>query len=309
LCFNNIFFAIDILEKPNPLNAVETHIKTICKSPQKNNAGYLNGIYPRDNKCRSFRIVTSHENKLISVSERIKSEMERFIAEQTRLRINRSKPDTEYWFLYRSEGFSIFLQRLSKHTPFDKTLHKGELQPQLSYMMAWLSNPEKSDVVADPFCGYGSIMEQRLRFPLSKFYSFDLKDDVLEIARSKIKGDLHKLCCVKKLDVNNIFSFLQEGSVDKIITDPPWGIYERLNITIQEFYTRIIEIFHRLLKNDGVVILLTACEEEVTASLSSADRFAILDTLHILVSGKKAGLFRLRKIEQLGNSSVSLWLL
>ncbi|MDR2782967.1 MAG: methyltransferase domain-containing protein [Treponema sp.] len=288
---NNIFAALHVLEqKEKNGSVIEAHMSIA----EKNKKIRLTD-FQRTKNVGTFRIVTSNANRLVSVNEEVKQKMERVISRETGLTPNRSKPDVEFWFLYRNEGFSFFLRRLSKHAPFDAALHKGELTPQLAYILCWLSDPRKSDVILDPFCGYGSILRQRMRFPFEKFYSFDIKDEAARVSKSKVKGAFLKKCDVRKVDFFTIFHHLKEGSVDAIITDPPWGIYEALPMPTDQFYDKMLRIFYRLLKPDGVIIVLTARNDEFGASVSCIKEFTVVEAPNVLVSGRKARVYKIKK--------------
>jgi tRNA G10 N-methylase Trm11 len=298
-CFNNIFLALHVLEQKEKNGAahdsanssvIEAHMSIVEKNRKIRLADFQ-----RTKNIRAFRIVTSHANRLVSVNEDLKRKMEHAIFKETGLVPNRSKPDVEFWFLYRNEGFSFFMRRLSKHASFDATLRKGELPPQLSYMLCWLSEPRKSDVVLDPFCGYGSILRQRTCFPFEKFYAFDIKDEAARISKANITGQFLKKCDVRKVDFFAIFRCLKEASVDTIITDPPWGIYETLPMPADQFYGAMLWIFCRLLKPDGIVVLLTARHEEVAASIACVKEFIVMESSDVLVSGRKARVYKVKK--------------
>ncbi|MDR0706308.1 MAG: methyltransferase domain-containing protein [Treponema sp.] len=302
-CFNNIFLALHVLEQkeknsfadggaaiPAVSSVIEAHMSVAEKSGKIRLADFQ-----RTKKVRTFRIVTSHANRLVSVNEDLKRKMERAISRETGLIPNRSAPDVEFWFLYRNEGFSFFMRRLSKRAPFDAAPHKGELPPQLAYMLCWLSEPRKSDVILDPFCGYGSILQQRMRFPFEKFYSFDIKDDAARISKSKIDGRFLKKCDVRTVDFFTISRHLKEESVDAIITDPPWGNYEALPLPADQFYDAMLRTFYELLKPDGVIVALTARNGEFALSASRIQEFAIVEASDVLVSGRKASVYKVKK--------------
>jgi tRNA G10 N-methylase Trm11 len=138
-------------------------------------------------------------------------------------------------------------------------------------MLCRLSNPKNTDTVIDPFCGYGSIPAERIkRFPLKKFYALDKDGAALEQTRKKITG---KFCHIEKADINGALSICGEGTIDAIITDPPWGIYEKTDVPLQEFYDNMMQIFARLLKPDGTVILLTAKKEELLLAAEKVNAF------------------------------------
>jgi len=267
-------------------------------------------------KFRSFRIVCSQENTQAAVDEGIRRDVERYIAALSGLVPDRSRPDTEFWFLYRREGFSIFMKRLTRHASFEKTLHPGELPPPLAYMLCRLSRPKAGESAADPFCGYGSIPAERLkRFPAAKFYASDIDRKIVEFSRKKIAGSLSERCVFQQADVYELPALLPHEGLDAIITDPPWGMYEGVKgagrgseaaarsgtgsgtVALEKFYADVIEIFAGLLKPGGTAVMLTAQKEWLTAGIAKSKKLEIRETLPVLVGGKKAAVFVLGKGE------------
>jgi 23S rRNA G2445 N2-methylase RlmL len=282
-CFNNIFAVIDVLENPGEGKPLEAHIKKVLGKPSSI-------ISENNNKIRSFRIIFSMENKPMAVNEAVKQEAEKYISRTSRLKIDRSNPDTEFWFLYRREGFSLFMKRLTHHASFEKTLHPGELTPQLAWLLCRLSNPKYTDVVIDPFCGYGSIPEQRIkRFPVKKFYAFDIDKGPLGFAKKKFTSK--QPCEIRQGDIYSIFNVLPRGEVDAIITDPPWGMFKETEIPLQKFYDDMVGIFSQILKTGGMAVVLTAKQEEFRQAAEKTPTFSLTRTIPVLVSGKKAAVF------------------
>ncbi|MDR2536123.1 MAG: methyltransferase domain-containing protein [Treponema sp.] len=298
-CFNNIFSVIDYIKTAPDQKSIELHIKKIVSLAK--------GLEfdPNINRITSFRVITSYENQLVHIQEDLKKAVEKVIAKRMHLNVNRSNPDTEYWFLVRSEGFSIFMKRLTRRSR-EKVPRKGELAPELAYMMCRLSEPDKNDVVMDPFCGYGAIPYQRLkRFPLRRFYMFDRDNKVLAIAKQTVHAKGSRLCLVQRIDAYDLPSLLPDQSIDKIITDPPWGLYEPLPCEAEQFYRDILGIFTRLLKPKGLIILLTAREEELCNALTDIPLLQVTKRIAILVSGKKAGIFCILKTDSYSGFSLN----
>ena len=88
---------------------------------------------------------------------------------------------------------------------------------------------------------------------------------------------------------------IEDGSIDRIITDPPWGIYdgERYG-DIQEFYNEFMREFVRVLRPGGTLTLLSAAKVEAMRAARAAG-LRPEGRLDILVNGKKAALLRCRK--------------
>jgi 23S rRNA G2445 N2-methylase RlmL len=292
-CFNNIFAVIDVAENSGGETALEAYMRAV------RGLGPQPVIAENTKKIRSFRVVCSLENTPAAVNERVRQDTERYIAAQSGLTIDRSRPDTEFWFLSRREGLSVFMKRLTRHGSFEKTLHPGELPPPLAYLLCRLSGPNPGDIVADPFCGYGAIPVERLkRFPADRFYASDKDGKAIAWARKKITGTLNSRCDFRQADLYELPALLPPESLDAIITDPPWGLYQSPGkpvLPIGPFYADMAGIFAGLLKPGGTAVVLTARQEELTAGAAKTGRFVIQDTIPILLSGKKAAVFVLKK--------------
>lgn len=281
-CFNNTFRVIDVF-KTTSAKPIEAHLKKCTDSKIK--FSDMSGV--KNNK--TFRIVTSYENNLIAIDNDLKSKMEKLIEYDTGLTLNRSIADTEYWYLYRSEKISYFMQRLTRHKAYNKKLKKGELSPELAYILNWISDPSETDIMIDPFCGHGSIPIQRMKhFKTKKIYAFDI-DGSLSSDFSNGNNIIFK-----KIDIKKLADALFNGCADKIVTDPPWGLYKDENIT--DLYNDMMKNFDSVLKKGGIAVILTARKNEFIDILTKFDSFKLLNEYSILVSGKKAGVYKLMKI-------------
>ena len=288
-CFNNLFQVLHrgtLREEEN----LDLYLKKLLADEN----GWAD-LKSASSKIRTFRLVTSRQNKLVSVDASLREQLEKRLMKRSGLRVNRSKPDTEFWVLSRSEGVAYFLQRLSKHMAYDKLLDPGELHPELAYMMCWLTSPKYTDVVLDPFCGYGAVPLQRSkRFPFEKLYAFDLEDKPLARTKEKLpRKNPHII--VERHDALMLEKVLPPASVDAVITDPPWGVFREVGMELGEFYRRMLLQFKIVLKPGGRLVLLTAAGEELSQALAAVPGFALRQEYHILVSGKKSGLYLLEK--------------
>ena len=293
-CFNNIFAVIDILEAHDP----ELHIRKISAMGKNNGASLsekaLAVISENNKKIKSFRLVCSNENKPVSINENAKRSIENFIAHNSALKVDGANPDTEYWFLYRREGFSLFMKRLTR--PSDKNLHPGELPPQLAWLLCRAADLRPGETVIDPFCGYGSIPETALKhFHIKKVYALDTDSRCIKITgeRQSMKSER---CEIHRADFFTAPPFLPAGGADAIITDPPWGMYKETNIPLEEFYGNMLGLFFRLLRTGGRAVILTGAVKELESVAGKAGTFNTSRTIPILVSGKKASVFILEKV-------------
>ena len=82
---------------------------------------------------------------------------------------------------------------------------------------------------------------------------------------------------------------IEDASLDAIITDPPWGLWEDIS-DMEGFYKKMFESFKRVLKPQGTMTILSARTAELEAAVT-AQGLTIKKSLHTLVNGKKATLY------------------
>jgi len=290
-CFNNIFAVISIMEHAEGSATLEKHIKSAI-----NGGGGGEIIANNSGKIKSFRIVFSRENVPASVDERLRLEAEKYISRVCALKIDRSLPDTEFWFLFRRvEGgtdFSLFMKRLTLRPSWEKSLHKGELPPPLAWALCRIARLSHGQTVLDPFCGYGSIPQAALKhFHVTKFIACD----------SDKKAALHTAAGFKKrnrddfilhhCDFYSLPSLVAGKSIDAIVTDPPWGHYRKIDGNA--FYEKMFEVFEKLLKDGGRAVVLCANKEELLKAVPGC--FRLEKSVNILLSGKKTVIFEFVK--------------
>jgi SAM-dependent methyltransferase len=294
--FNNMFLLLHLFQTcgADPMKEMLSYI-----TRSKKMAHVVAENIPAPNA--SFRIVTSRENKLVAVDNGILKRAEKHVTSAAGMRVDRSRPDTELWCLYRREGAGFFMMRLIKQATASKILHKGELRPQLASLLCALSEPHDSDVMVDPFCGYGSIPLARARLaPYRTIYAFDSDMEKIRHVRTKSRTIMKKPSArsfyVKKCDALCL-NTLKDRSIDRIITDPPWGIFDGEAVTdIHNFYHNMLLECSRILKPGGIFVILTAQKELLVQCLQHfSGIFETVDTYDILVSGKKAGVYKMKK--------------
>ena len=292
-CFNNIFSVITYAENKN--GDIESFIRQIVDTKLQNDI-----ISNNTKNHKTFRVVVSSENQFVSISEKLKIKIEKLISSQSKLKLNRTNPNAEFWILYRTEGFCYFLKRLSKHTAYEKILNKGELHPEIAFFMNWLSEPDKNDIVLDPFCGNGSIpLRRALNFPTKQIFAFDADDNMIGIVKKKIAASKSlsnmRNIVIGKVDIKYLDKELLQESIDKIVTDPPWGSYEKMNMEIEEFYEMMLLKMENVLKNNGVIVLLISRNNYIEKLIETIPNLSIEQNYNVLVSGKKANLVKLKK--------------
>ena len=277
--FNNTFFIFKTIRGKN-IN-FQALVNEVCNSKK----------YFLINKG-TFRVRFSKENQFAKVEKNIAKRAEDDILRNSKLKLDRLSPSTEIWYAVRSEGFAFCGQLLYKREFTEKNLNKGELRPELAYLICCFAEVSKNDVILEPFCGYGAIP-----FSLAKYFSFSALNvfdiDDAKIQKLKDDGRLKKENIKISCDDAFLLSDIADSSVSLVITDPPWGLFEDVG-DISLFYEKMLRSFLRVLKKDGRIVILTARKEEFEKS-AEKNGFVIKKSVHTLVNGKKTALYYLEQ--------------
>ena len=287
--FQNTFLVI----KSSSCNYTTMMRKILAEDIDKN----IRSVYRQSNlRKKTFRVIVSEANNLRSVDNKILSQIESKLHLATGLVINRHKPDVQFWILERTEGLTYFAIRYTQLAKDDKNRADGELRPQLAYLLARLSEPKEKELFLDPFCGSGAIPLARLKMSKTGLIlASDINEDLVNKLKEKIKksGAKEKMV-VKCADALQLERYKDE-CIHKIVSDPPWGLYEQI-YDLQAFYRRMLHEMYRILKNDGILVLLVANPNLLLSVLNSMNiNFVPQKQYNILVSGKQATIFKLIK--------------
>ena len=239
----------------------------------------------------TFRVRFQNENQFVKVDKNISKKAEETVLHNSKLHLDRLSPTTEIWYSIRREGFAFCGQLISNREFTEKNLNKGELRPEIAYLICCYADLKQDDVVAEPFCGYGSIPVQLIKkFRFQKLFASDIDKEKISINMQKKQlKDNPQI----ELSVNDAFVLPQiiDRSVDVVITDPPWGYFEQID-DIGEFYKKMFTSFKRILKENGRMIILSARKDEIEKAALEMN-VQILSSLHTLVNGKKASLYKM----------------
>ena len=286
--FNNSFILLKLFKKVSaaPINQM---LKESLKDSR------MKIIVPNNirQRVRTFKIVTSLENQTVAADRSLLKKLEDKISKDIELKLNITKPDLEFWFLARREGIGLFGLRI---TYKDRYLEKGELRPELAHILCLISEPSPKDIFLDPFAGSGAIpLERAVSFPYKEVIAIDSKSSLVDELKKKIKREMpKKKILVKQEDALNL-SDIQDASIDKIVTDPPWGIYEGMKMPLSEFYSKMLKEFFRVLRPNGIAVILMGDKLEFERSLEIVNSICMLSKYDILVSGNKTRIYKIKK--------------
>jgi hypothetical protein len=249
-------------------------------------------VRPED---RSFRLILSDENRLVSGESGPIDAIVSAIRDLTGLRYVPRGGGAEFWVLRRRTGAVFFARRVSRRRKTERDLGRGELRPELASLLCLLSEPSAADIFLDPFAGSGAIPLARAELPFNMIFASDLDPARVKEIKEKLKQAPPRKArggapfIVRVSDARNLVNF-QDGFVDKIVTDPPWGLYKAAeDAELAGLYRGAMAEFCRVMKPGGVLVLLLGRGElSREASGWFPELLAMEEQHEILVAGQKA---------------------
>lgn len=264
-CLNNVFFVMKVFRDGEGF--------------QQMVEGCSHGALSPLIRKGTFRVRFSEANRFVGVPAAVMNRAEQLIEGRSSLTVDRVNPRTEIWYIRRTEGVGFLAQLLWKRRITEKDLPKGQLRPEFAWLMCHTIPLKEGMTVCDPFAGYGGLTAT-----LESLHCQVLASDLDE----ERAAALHGICAdARHLD------HIADGSVQAVITDPPWGLYAELTDP-QAFYREVLKEMNRILNPQGKVVLLTACKQELEAAAHDAG-FIVQRRIDTLVNGKKAAVFIMGK--------------
>lgn len=239
---------------------------------------------------KTFRIVCAIENEMVTPPREAVRVAESKIMHALRLTLSVKAPSIEFWMMIRRDGRYYYALRISALRKENKDRTQGELRSEVANIMIRLSTPKSHDVVYDPFCGRGTLLAERGYYaPYAHLYGSDIDQSLVASARKK----LERLENITVTAEDSLHSSLPDNSISSILTDPPWGLYDT-SISPEHFYSTMLRECARVLQRGKTAVILSAAREAMQHALIGG-AFTLLREYHLLISGKKATLYVLKK--------------
>ncbi len=276
--FNNSFLVLSLakeLPKDDPLKGLIAFVRQDPALPD-----LLERIAQQG---KTYGLWASVSNKMTALTQFQREKMERFLFTSASLRPDQKTPKQMLWLLTRAEGFGILGLRLTRQEEkLDHELQKGELRPELAHLLCLLSEPKPTDVFLDACAGSGAIPLERARaFPFKKILAGD-NDARLVAALERQVPRKQKEIEVSEMDAQTLEG-IPDRSVDAVVTDPPWGMYDAGMFDLEQFLSSL----SRVCKPGARIVLLLGR----TVSLPEHSKMKKRKTMDILVSGQKATVY------------------
>ncbi len=210
-------------------------------------------------------------------------------------RLEEEGADVELWATMIDAEFFLTV-RLSddamRHREYKAAHRPASLRASSAAALAWLSEPRDDDVVLDPFCGAGTILIERAH--LGRYAMLLGSDrDAAALAAARVNvGARYKPIQLENWDAGALP--LGDASVNKIVTNLPWGLRYGSHGENRKLYPIWMREFARVLKNGGMMVMLTA-EWRLMRELERTRKFTPGKIIRVSVLGKPAAIYVCRK--------------
>lgn len=147
--------------------------------------------------------------------------------------------------------------------------HSGMLPPKLAQMMINMAQIDRpTDLILDPFCGSGTILTEAMVMGHKNIFGIDISLEAIDNTKKNIGWIKKKYeindCKIqlKAKTVTKLSQFIKTESVDYIITEPYLGPqrgkieFDSVIKELESLYSDALEEFHKVLKNNGRVVMI-----------------------------------------------------
>jgi hypothetical protein len=244
--------------------------------------------------ARTFRLRVSDAGRLVRVGPGAREALERAVSRWGRLQPEPRGGDLELWVTHRRDAPDVDLS-VRFDVPDVAKVPAGALRPEVAGALVRVEEPEPHERMLDPFAGSGAIPYARARYPHRSIVATDVDG-----AKAAALRRLHPGVRAARVDVHDLRALrdLVDGrAVERIITDPPWGVYEGAPVDALDIHRALWAVGDDLLTPGGSLTVLTGAADDARSALTDSD---LVETasLPVLVNGKKAMVLTVRHLDR-----------
>ena len=162
----------------------------------------------------------------------------------------------------------------------------GMLPPKLAKIMINLAQVKDTDLLVDPYCGSGTVLQEALLMGCAKVHGSDISEKAVNNSRcnlewlAKKNPNLNKAeIVIKEADALEISKAYKPGSIAAIVTEPYLGPVDRSNVVgkqeqlikqLEASYTDFIVQANKVLKKGGRLVMVVPIIFEQTLNYKGA---------------------------------------
>jgi tRNA (guanine6-N2)-methyltransferase len=191
--------------------------------------------------------------------------------------------------------------RTMRHRTYKVEHFRASLRPTMAAAMAWLADLKPKQVVVDPMCGAGTILAECLlatrdkRLADGTGWNLTLKGGDLDPQHVRAaQANLRRLGPVEFSAWDTRYLPLEAGSVDRIVSNPPFGKQLSTPAQIGPLYRDMIMEYDRVLRSGGKSVLLVADAGPLKDAIQRVS-WRQLRQVNVRVLGQRAVIFVFRK--------------
>jgi tRNA (guanine6-N2)-methyltransferase len=243
---------------------------------------------------RTWRVVSqmsgTYDFRRIDAGESVISALNKVMPH--RMRLVDDDADVEVWVWLGGNDVLVGL-RLSdatmRHRLYKREHLPASLRPTVAAAMAWLSQPGAQDVVLDPLCGAGTILVERglLGKGVTQLLGGDMRLEAVAMARRNAQA-AHVDVSLQEWDARSLP--LENSSVNRIITNLPFGKQIGIRAENEQLYTDLVREFARVLAKRGLMVSLTS-EDLLWERILREHDWQIVKKVVCVVLGQPATIF------------------
>ncbi|MFC0330500.1 RNA methyltransferase [Paenibacillus sepulcri] len=166
----------------------------------------------------------------------------------------------------------------------------GALRPTVAHALVWLSSPQPADRIIDPCCGSGTLVGERLAYPLREIRGGDCSANAVQASRHNLPGRFP--AAIHQWDARNLP--IDNGWASTIISNLAFGRQIGQRESLQELYGALLREMSRLLDPAGRAVLLA---EDGALLRSAAEQYGLdcTELMRISLKGIQPAIYRLTK--------------
>ncbi len=203
--------------------------------------------------------------------------------------------DAQVEFWANLLGSTLLLgARLSDRTMRHRFERKVELpaalRPSVAAAMVFLTDPQPDDIFLDPMAGSGTILYERLQAGAAgRVLGGDIDPERVEAARKNVRSGRKKpggrasTLDIRQWDARHLP--LEDGSIDKVATNLPFGKQLRGAQTPAKLYPAILAELQRVVRPGGRIVLLSSEYDLIKEEVRKLPRLSITTGYSVAVLG------------------------
>jgi tRNA (guanine6-N2)-methyltransferase len=183
-----------------------------------------------------------------------------------------------------------------RHRSYQERHREGGLRPAVAAALIRYSRPQADELFCDPFCGTGTLGIERSHYGLRYSGLFLGDRDVAATSAAALNfGRLHEPKRICAWDARALP--LADASVDRVVTNPPFGNKIRVR-DLPGLYVGALSEIARVLRPDGRAVLVVGDANLLRSSVESVTGLREQSCFGVELQGRPATVVLLQRTDE-----------